>query len=82
VSYARSVQQFIAILKQARLDKNLTQTQLGKLVGFSQKKIAMIENLTASPRLDTLLIIASALDLSFELNKENKDTQKVKLVWE
>ena len=86
MAYIRSVKQFIAMMKQARINKDLTQAQLGEMIGVSQKKIAMIENLTASPRLDILLIIASALDLSLELKREDnlsKDSsKKIKFVWE
>lgn len=86
MAYIRSVKQFIAMLKQARINKDLTQAQLGQMIGVSQKKIAMIENLTASPRLDILLVIASALDLSLELKREvnsSKDSsKKIKIVWE
>ena len=50
---------------------------------MSQKKIAMIENLSASPRLDVLLIIMSALNLNLSIDgKKNKSEQKVSLIWE
>jgi transcriptional regulator with XRE-family HTH domain len=86
MAYIRSVKQFIAMLKQARIDKDLTQAQLGEMIGVSQKKIAMIENLTASPRLDILLTLASALDLTLELKREGNlsrdSSKKMKFVWE
>ncbi|OIQ17217.1 MAG: hypothetical protein BM556_13470 [Bacteriovorax sp. MedPE-SWde] len=86
MAHVRSTKQFISMLKQARINKELTQAQLGKLVGVTQKKIAMIENLTASPRLDILLVIASTLNLSVEIKNED-DSQKstndkISLVWE
>ena len=86
MAHVRSTKQFISMLKQARINKELTQAQLGKLVGVTQKKIAMIENLTASPRLDILLVIASTLNLSVEIKNE-EDSQKstndkISLVWE
>ena len=70
------------------MDKGLTQTDLGKMVGMSQKKIAMIENLTASPRLDVLLVITSALGLNLSIEHDSKDCdrnnddKRVHLVWE
>jgi transcriptional regulator with XRE-family HTH domain len=88
MAYIRTAKQFIAQLKQARLENNLTQAELGKMVGMGQKKIAMIENLTASPRLDVLLVIASALKLNFsvernqKLDSDNNVNKKVKLVWD
>ena len=69
----RTTKQFLAAFKQARVDKGLTQDQLGELTGMSQKKIAMLENLTASPRLDLLLVIAAALELHIFIEIE-KDT--------
>lgn len=85
MAYIRTTKQFIAKLKQARLDQGLTQAELGDLVGMSQKKIAMIENLTASPRLDVLLIITSALDLNLSIESDSKADSKgsknINLVW-
>lgn len=85
MAYIRTTKQFIAKLKQARLDQGLTQAQLGELVGMSQKKIAMIENLTASPRLDVLLIITSALNLNLSIESDSKADSKgsknINLVW-
>ena len=86
MAHVRSTKQFISMLKQARINKELTQAQLGKLVGVTQKKIAMIENLTASPRLDILLVIASTLELSIEVKNEadsqKSKNDKISLVWE
>jgi transcriptional regulator with XRE-family HTH domain len=84
----RTAKQFIAQLKQARMDRDLTQSELGKMVGMSQKKIAMIENLSASPRLDVLLVIASALRLNLSVEHDHKLSsdsdvnKKVSLVWD
>lgn len=84
----RTTKQFVAQLKQARMDQDLTQADLGKMVGMTQKKIAMIENLTASPRLDVLLVVASALGLNLliehdnKLGRNEKLKKKVNLVWE
>ena len=83
ITYIRSIKQLSAILKQARIDRGLTQAELGKMTSMSQKKIAMIENLSASPRLDVLLIIMSALNLNLSIDgKKNKSEQKVSLIWE
>jgi transcriptional regulator with XRE-family HTH domain len=88
MAYIRTTKQFIAQIKQARIDKGLTQTDLGNMVGMTQKKIAMIENLTASPRLDVLLVITSALGLNISIDQDsnisgrNKTNKKVNLIWE
>ena len=47
---------------------------------MSQKKIAMLENLVASPRLDILLVIASALDIIIEMNIRNR-TEKEQIFY-
>ena len=70
VPQVRTTKQFLAAFKQARLDKGLTQAQLGEMVGMSQKKVAMLENLSASPRLDVLLVIAAALELHLFIKSE------------
>ena len=40
---------------------------------MSQKKIAMLENLQATPRLDLLLVIASALELDILIKSSSRD---------
>ena len=51
-----------------RLQLGITQTQLAKKVGMTQSSIARIENLKGGiPKLDTLMKIASALDLKMIL---------------
>ncbi len=80
--YIKTVKQFISVLRQARRDQGLTQAQLGDKVGMSQKKVAMIENHAASPRLDTLLVIAAALGLHLSINDGKEPEHKIDLVWD
>jgi HTH-type transcriptional regulator/antitoxin HipB len=86
MTYIRTTKQFMAQIKQARKDRGLTQKALGELVGMGQKKIAMLENLTASPRLDVLLILMSALGLNLIIENESKESDKktnnIKIVWD
>lgn len=51
-------------IKQARLQKGLTQKQLGAKSGSTQQMIAQYENGKHTPKIDTLNHIADALDIS------------------
>jgi transcriptional regulator with XRE-family HTH domain len=56
------------ILLTARIQKGLTQEQLGEMVGFAQNTIARIENCRFSPNADQLYAICEALDIHIRLN--------------
>ena len=60
-------------IKQARQERNLTQEQLGELVGVKKAQISKIENSTTDARFDTILKVFKALDakviFNVELNK-------------
>ena len=79
-----STKQMVAIIKQTRLDKGLTQSELGKMVGMSQKKIATVETMAVSPKMDLVLILLSALGftLSVQSNTNKKTDNNVKIVWD
>lgn len=49
-------------IREARLQKRLTQTQLGELVGVQKAQISKIENNTSSARFDTVMKVFSALE--------------------
>lgn len=49
-------------IREARLQKRLTQTQLGELVGVQKAQISKIENNTTSARFDTVMKVFSALE--------------------
>ncbi len=49
-------------IKKARKERNLTQTQLGELVGVQKAQISKIENRTSNARLDTVLRVFKALN--------------------
>lgn len=59
-------------IKQARQEKNLTQEQLGNLVGVQKAQISKIENSTTDARFTTILKVFEALgakvNFSVELN--------------
>lgn len=48
-------------IKQARKERNLTQKQLGELVGVQKAQISKIENSVKNARLETILKVFDAL---------------------
>lgn len=52
----------------ARLEAGLTQEQLAQRIGTRQPAIARLENGSSTPSLPTLMRLAAALDISFEIN--------------
>lgn len=53
-------------VKQSRLEKNLSQTTLAKLVGVSRNTISSIETGQFSPTAKLALLLCIALDKKFE----------------
>lgn len=51
-------------IRTVRLDRDLTQERLAELAGLDRQSVNRIEVGVASPRLDSLLRIADALDVS------------------
>ncbi len=61
-------------IKQARLKRKLTQSQLGELVGVKKAQISKLENSVSSARLDTILKVFKALNakVSFQVELLNE----------
>jgi len=57
-------------IKQARLERNLTQEQLGELVGVQKAQISKIENSVKNARFETILKVFNALGLKINFNVE------------
>lgn len=57
-------------IKQARKEKNLTQEQLGELVGVKKAQISKIENRATDARFSTILKVFNALDVKVNFNWE------------
>ena len=57
-------------IKQARQERNLTQEQLGELVGVKKAQISKIENSTTDARFATILRVFKALDAKINFNVE------------
>jgi DNA-binding XRE family transcriptional regulator len=55
------------IIKQARMEQNLTQEQLGKLIGVQKAQISKIENNAKDVRFSTILRVFEALKAKVSL---------------
>lgn len=57
-------------IKQARQERNLTQEELGEIVGVKKAQISKIENSTTDARFATILKVFKALDAKVNFNVE------------
>lgn len=55
----------VAILREERIKKGITQYKMAKETGMSKSSILYIENCTQRPTLYTTLLLADYLDLDF-----------------
>lgn len=65
------------MIKKARQERNLTQEQLGKLVGVQKAQISKLESSANSATIDTVLKVFKALkaDIHFKVTIEKKQLQ-------
>ena len=65
------------MIKTARQERNLTQEQLGQLVGVQKSQISKLESSTNSATIDTILKVFSALkaDIHFNVTLEKQYIQ-------
>ena len=65
------------MIKTARQERNLTQEQLGQLVGVQKSQISKLESSTNSATIDTILKVFKALkaDIHFNVTIENQYLQ-------
>ena len=65
------------MIKTARQERNLTQEQLGQLVGVQKSQISKLESSTNSATIDTILKVFKALkaDIHFNVTLENQYLQ-------
>ena len=66
-------------IKQVRKERNLTQEQLGKLVGVQKAQISKLENSLTDARFDTIVKVFKALNAKLNFNVELLNKQ-VKLI--
>jgi HTH-type transcriptional regulator / antitoxin HipB len=58
------------MIRKVRLDRNLTQEQLGKLVGVQKAQISKLENHTTNVTMETILKVFGALKAKVNFNVE------------
>ena len=65
------------MIKKARQERNLTQEQLGELVGVQKAQISKLESSANSATIDTILKVFKALkaEINFNVTIENKKLQ-------
>jgi len=65
------------MIKTARKERNLTQEQLGNLVGVKKAQISKLESSTNSATIDTIMKVFKALkaEISFNVKIENQILQ-------
>ncbi len=66
------------MIKQVRIERNLTQEQLGKLIGVQKAQISKLENHTTNVTMETILRVFSALKATISFHIELKN-QRVKI---
>jgi HTH-type transcriptional regulator/antitoxin HipB len=65
-------------IKQARKERNLTQEELGKLVGVKKSQISKLENSLTDARFETIIKVFKALNAKLNFSIELLD-QNVKI---
>lgn len=65
------------MIKKARQERNLTQEQLGKLIGVQKAQISKLESSTNSATIDTIIKVFKALkaDIHFNVKLKNQHLQ-------
>jgi HTH-type transcriptional regulator/antitoxin HipB len=61
------------LIKQTRIDRKLTQEQLGELVGVQKAQISRLENHTGNVTLSTIMKVFSALKAKIKMQVELED---------
>lgn len=57
-------------IRQARLERNLTQEELGRLVGVQKAQISKLENSFTDARFETIIKVFKALNAKISFNVE------------
>lgn len=62
------------MIKTARIERNLTQEELGKLVGVQKAQISKLESSANSATIDTIIKVFKALKAEINFNVKLEDT--------
>ena len=67
------------MVKTTRKERNLTQEELGKIIGVNKSQISKLENHANSATIETILKVFNALraDIQFNVRIENKPVQLI-----
>lgn len=71
---ARNPKQIGNLIRRARKQHGLSQTQLGEKTGLRQATISLIETGNPAATMETILTVLSALDLEFRIAPRSKAT--------
>jgi plasmid maintenance system antidote protein VapI len=63
------------MIRKVRLERNLTQEELGKLIGVQKSQISKLENNTTNVTIETILRVFSALKAKINFNVELANTK-------
>ena len=69
------------MIKKARKEKNLTQEELGKLIGVQKAQISKIENNTKDVRFSTIIRVFSALKATVKMSIDFNSNSHFELAW-
>ncbi len=69
---ARTPNQLGNMVRRARKQRELSQTQLGQMAGMRQETISLIETGNPAAKLETILTVLAALDLEFRIVPRSK----------
>jgi len=58
------------VIKETRLKRNMTQKQLGELIGVQKAQISRIENNLSNARMDTIMKVFTALNAEVKFQVE------------
>ena len=72
MQHARTAKQLGAIIRRARRNAGLTQTELGKRIGLRQATISKLEKGEPATQINTLLDLLTALELEITIDKRGK----------
>ena len=67
------------IIKKARIEQNMTQEQLGQMIGVQKSQISKIENNTKDVRFSTILRVFDALKAQVNLSVELPSHQRIRI---
>lgn len=73
---ARSPNQLGVAIQQQRLMRGMSQSELARLAGTSQKTISKIENGNPATKIETVFALMAALDMQMTLAPRGKNTSK------